>query len=155
EDARFVRTAGKAQKNVLWGCDMEEGQPEALLRELSALNPGHAALAEMVEKTREGYRRSAAPKLFELAEALGQVSDRTMGGVSLRDSVVATLDVERDRASPDTRLSASIKREALMKRLFLLHFESDCGGDPAPKVMARFGRNHLHRGIDGRGVSTL
>jgi len=39
-----------------------------------------------------------------------------------------------------------------MKELFLAHYRA-AGGKP--RVMAVFGQNHLHRGIDRRGVSTL
>jgi hypothetical protein len=38
-----------------------------------------------------------------------------------------------------------------MKDLFYKYWQ----GDPAPKVMLRFGAKHLFRGIDRRGVSTL
>lgn len=39
-----------------------------------------------------------------------------------------------------------------MKELFLENYRR-VGG--RPKIFARFGRNHLHRGYDRRGVSTL
>ena len=39
-----------------------------------------------------------------------------------------------------------------MKEFFLAHYRA-AGGKP--KVMTVFGQNHLHRGIDRRGVSTL
>jgi erythromycin esterase-like protein len=45
-----------------------------------------------------------------------------------------------------------MRREAVMKEFFLAHYRA-AGGKP--KVMAVFGQNHLHRGIDRRGVSTL
>jgi hypothetical protein len=38
-----------------------------------------------------------------------------------------------------------------MKQLFLTHYRMT----PDGKVLLRFGRNHLHRGYDARGVSTL
>jgi hypothetical protein len=38
-----------------------------------------------------------------------------------------------------------------MKELFLAHREQA----PQGKVLLRFGRNHLHRGLDARGISTL
>jgi hypothetical protein len=38
-----------------------------------------------------------------------------------------------------------------MKRQFMTHFKTASRG----KVLLRFGRNHMHRGYDARGVSTL
>jgi hypothetical protein len=38
-----------------------------------------------------------------------------------------------------------------MKDLFLTHLKQE----PRGKVLLRFGRNHLHRGLDARGISTL
>jgi len=38
-----------------------------------------------------------------------------------------------------------------MKELFLQHSRQN----PDGKVLLRFGRNHLHRGYDARGISTL
>ena len=75
----------------------------------------------------------------------------TIGGVSLRDSIIRTLEIEVDRMSPNTRLQASTRREMLMKELFFGYWQSN----GRPRVMLRFGGNHLHRGIDSRGVSTL
>jgi hypothetical protein len=42
----------------------------------------------------------------------------------------------------------------LMKTQFLAHFRK-AGPDGGGKVLLRFGRNHLHRGYDARGISTL
>ena len=41
-----------------------------------------------------------------------------------------------------------------MKELFLNHYSEHAEAVGA-KVLVRFGRNHLHRGMDRRGVSTL
>ena len=41
-----------------------------------------------------------------------------------------------------------------MKGLFLSHYSAHAD-TPGAKVLVRFGRNHLHRGVDRRGVSTL
>jgi inorganic pyrophosphatase len=49
------------------------------------------------------------------------------------------------------KLQASLSRKALMKELFHHHWQRNT----KPKVMLCFGRNHLHRGYDRRGVSTL
>src|SRR5277367_2428140 len=50
-------------------------------------------------------------------------------------------------------MTAQNERELLMKTQFLEHFRSSAG--PTSKVLLRFGRNHLHRGYDARGISTL
>src|SRR5258708_1188062 len=46
-------------------------------------------------------------------------------------------------------------REQLMKKQFLEHFERASRPGTASKVSLRFRRNHLHRGYDARGISTL
>ena len=48
-------------------------------------------------------------------------------------------------------MTAQNQRELLMKTQFLEHL----GSEPTSKVLLRFGRNHLHRGYDARGISTL
>ena len=48
-----------------------------------------------------------------------------------------------------------MRREAVMKDFFLTHYRAVKTSTEKPKVAAVFGRNHLHRGIDRRGVSTL
>jgi hypothetical protein len=50
---------------------------------------------------------------------------------------------------------AQNRRELLMKEQFLRHFHHSSAGETPSKVLLRFGRNHLHRGYDARGISTL
>jgi hypothetical protein len=52
-------------------------------------------------------------------------------------------------------LSASTRRERVMKEFLLTHYRAAAAAGGKPKVAAVFGRNHMHRGIDRRGVSTL
>jgi hypothetical protein len=42
-----------------------------------------------------------------------------------------------------------------MKKQFLEHFDRASRPGTASKVMLRFARNHLHRGYEARGISTL
>lgn len=42
-----------------------------------------------------------------------------------------------------------------MKDFFLTHYRQAVAAGAKPRVAAAFGRNHLHRGLDRRGVSTL
>lgn len=136
------------------GSDIEELQPHSLIRELAEANPQNRPLQSMVELTKDGYRRPLAPQLLELARTMDDVKDSTPGGISLRQQLIKTLEVEAERANRqgNDRLPASVRREAVMKEFFLAHYRA-AGG--RPKAMAVFGQNHLHRGIDRRGVSTL
>jgi hypothetical protein len=147
-DARALASPGTP---VLWGCDMEEMRPDLLIRELAARNPEDRNLQQMVRITKDGYSRKIAPQLWDLAQNISGTKDEEPGGISLRQNLVATLQVEQLRSNPQMKLAASLQRELLMKQQLLLHLQHN----PAAKVLLRFGRNHLHRGYDARGVSTV
>lgn len=149
-EATFVTSFKNDHVTVLWGCDIEEVQPQFLIRELAAANPGNKNLSMAVDVVRSGYQRRTAPGLLQLVQAASAVKDRSIGGVSLRESLIQTLEVESHRISGSS-LTASLRREGIMKALFYNHWLSE----KKPKVFLRFGRNHLHRGIDRRGTSTL
>ena len=154
EEAQFVHSFAGTTRPVLWGCDMDEVQPHLLIRDLAAANASNSTLQHMVEITKTGYNRSMAPELLTLAQSATGIKDQTINDSSLYGNILATLEIERDRFNKD-RLSASLRRESLMKNLFLVHFEKTSASRLKPKVLLRFGRNHLHRGYDRRGVSTL
>ena len=154
-EAKFVASLRKSGGPVLWGCDMEEIRPHLLIRDLAAANPKNQDLSAMVKMTKSGYRRNQAPDLLKLLRQVSGVKDASVGGASLRLNLERTLEIDVDRLSPNTRLEASFRRETLMKELFLAHYQQTRKGTPKAKVMARFGRNHLHRGYDRRGISTL
>lgn len=154
QEAQFVHSQG-GSRPVLWGCDMDEEQPQLLIRELAAANPSNASLLRMAEMTKSGYKRQMAPELLQLIEGIGSVQDPTVNDASLAANIRATLAIEKDRLNPDTRLPAQVRRESLMKELFLQHYQKNVLPGSDAKVMLRFGRNHLHRGYDGRGISTL
>lgn len=149
-EATFVTSLKQDRTPVIWGCDIEDAQPQVLVRELAAANPVNEQLRAAVAEVNNGYQRRAAPLLLNHVESAGQVKDRVINGVSVRASLVQTLEVESDR-SADARFRASQRREAVMKDLFRQHWQAA----GKPKVFLRFGRNHLHRGYDRRGVSTL
>lgn len=136
------------------GSDIEEPQPHLLIRALAEANPQDRSLQSMLEVTKDGYKRPQATQLLTLARSMGDVKDSTPGGISLRQQVIRTLEVEAERANRqgNDRLAASVRRETVMKEFFLAHYRA-AGGKP--KVMVVFGQNHMHRGIDRRGVSTL
>jgi hypothetical protein len=140
---------------TFWGTDIEEVQPHLAIRDLAAMNPQSRELQSMSEMTKAGYRRRVAPQLLQLMRQAGDVRDVSVGGTSLRSVIVRTLEVEVDRLDPALSLSASDRRETFMKELFVERYREATRGELKPKVMVVFGQNHLHRGIDGRGVSTL
>jgi hypothetical protein len=154
QEAVFVHPKGSTEA-ILWGCDMEEMQPQLLIRDLAELNPRNPNLTRMVEISSSNYQRAMAPQLLELMRGIGTVRDRMVNDVSLVESIKATLEIESDRLNADTKLPAQIRRESLMKDLFQRHYTKTVSQKSNAKVMLRFGRNHLHRGYDGRGISTL
>ena len=151
DQAAVVNQFAKPDKDVLWGCDIEEEQPDRLIREAAALNLEDGKLQQMVKIVAQGYDRKTAPELLTLAESDHPVHDTVLNGISLWQDLLSTLKVESLRSNPVTKLEASVARERVMKELLLQHSKGDGDG----KVLLRFGRNHLHRGYDARGVSTL
>ena len=149
--AATVRAFAPSGASVIWGCDIEELQPNRLIAELFVENRGNSALQKMAAIVAGGYDRARAPELLQLARAAGRVRDRMAGGVSEWSSLVDTLEIEALRSDRANRFAASVARENVMKRLLTRHLQSN----PARRILLRFGRNHLHRGYDARGVSTL
>jgi hypothetical protein len=155
QETTDVRALADPDANVVWGCDMEEEQPQYLIRQLTALNPGDSNLRRMVELTKDGYIRKMAPDLLDLAKKSKGDADAVLNDVSLRANLVATLEIENNRLGQDTKMIAQVERERLLKEQFLEHFRHHSAPGTTPKVLLRFGRNHLHRGYDARGISTL
>jgi hypothetical protein len=149
-EATFVASLKGDRAAVLWGCDIEEVQPHLLIRDLALANPENGHLRIAVDLMKSGYQRRMAPALLSHILAADGIKDVLTSDVSLRSSLIRTLEVETDR-SAGSALQASVRREALMKDLFHEHWVKS----GRPKVFLRFGRNHLHRGYDRRGVSTL
>jgi hypothetical protein len=113
------------------GSDIEELQPHSLIRQLAEANPKNRALQSMVDSAKDGYKRTLAPRLLELASSMGEVEDSAPGGISLRKQVVRTLEIEVERGNRqgNDRLAASVRREAAMKEFFLAHYRA-AGGKP-------------------------
>jgi hypothetical protein len=152
KQAEVIHAPASGRTGVIWGCDMEEIQPHLLIRDLAALNPRDESLRRMVEMVAQGYNRRMAPQLRALLTASRAVKDASPNGISLRENLLATLEIEKDRLEDKTRFSARNRREELMKRQFLAHYRAGVPG----KVFLRFGQSHLIRGYDNeRGVSTL
>jgi hypothetical protein len=155
QEASDAHAFADSNTTVIWGCDMEEEQPQRMIRELARLNPSDSDLKRMVGLTKDGYTRKMAPRLLELAEASNGSTDGRPNDVSLRENLLATLEIEKNRLNPETKMDAQEKRERLMKTQFLEHLRRSSGSGTTSKVLLRFGRNHLHRGYDARGISTL
>ncbi len=155
QEAADVDAPANPKANVLWGCDMEEEQPEFLIRELAAKNPDDPNLKEMVLLTKDGYNRKIAPNLLDLYRKSTAGADEQLNGLSLHQNLLATLEIESHRLNPDNKMKAQEERERLMKQQFLVHYRQASAQGSPPKVLFRFGRNHLHRGYDARGISTL
>lgn len=155
QQADEVRAFAATGANVLWGCDMEEFHPEELIRQWSALNPENPVLRQMTDLVRDGYQRSMAEKLLTLAKAIRTDRDMRVNDISLRDNILATLEIDKNRADPASKMEAQNDRERLMKTQFVEHLRTRSGFILPSKVLLRFGRNHLHRGYDARGISTL
>jgi hypothetical protein len=154
KQADVVREFTQPGANVVWGCDMEEIHPEYLIREWARLNPGDPELKRMVDLTNGGYKRPTAAELSGLAKKSKAANGETVNDISLRQSILKTLEIESYRSNAATKMIAQNERELLMKTQFLEHFRN-AGADGGGKVLLRFGRNHLHRGYDARGISTL
>jgi hypothetical protein len=148
--ANVLRFSAPGQ-SVLWGCDIEEEQPDRLINQMAQLNITDTHFRSMQEIVSNGYSPKYAPELLRLAESEHPAHDLLVGGESLWKNTLNTLQVEALRSDPQTRYSASAERERVMKDLFLTHLKLE----PQGKVLLRFGRNHLHRGLDARGISTL
>jgi hypothetical protein len=155
QEVADLHAVGTPGANIIWGCDMEEQQPQLLIRELAALNPADADLKHMAQITKNGYSRKMAPELLDLAKKSKARADEVLNDVSLRDNLVATLEIEKSRLDQKTRMVAQDERERLMKEQFIAHFRHQSTAGATSRVLLRFGRNHLHRGYNARGISTL
>ena len=155
QEVSEVHALADSNADVIWGCDIEEIQPQMLIARLASRNPGDLDVRRMVELTKDGYRRKMAPDLLDLAKRSKGNVDVVLNDISLRENLIATLEVEKNRLAADTKMIAQNQRERLMKEQFLTHFHSASAAGTPSKVLLRFGRNHLHRGYDARGISTL
>lgn len=151
DQASIVHQFAASGKDVIWGCDIEEAQPERLILDIANLNPDDASLRQMTQITAQGYSRKQASQLLSFANSDLLAHDEVLDGISLWQNLRDTLRVEALRSNSDTKLAASKARELIMKELFIARYRHE----PEGKFLLRFGRNHLHRGYDARGVSTL
>jgi hypothetical protein len=78
---------------------LPELEPHRPIRDLADVNPENRALQSMAELTKSGYKRSLARELLQRAREMGDVKDTSPGGVSLRQQVLMTLEVEVERVN--------------------------------------------------------
>jgi hypothetical protein len=155
KEAKFLRRTNSSSENpTIWGCDMEEVSIDLLIESLAKENPSDGKLKKLVYQLQKGYNRKLAPALLGELEGYSPVKDLRVNGISLYSSIISTLKIDSARAFPETRLKAQITRENLMKEYFFSHYKTIPKGS-FTKFIFRFGRNHLHRGFDSRGISTL
>ena len=155
KEAKLLRRSNSTPENpTIWGCDMEEISIELLVQALSKENPDDVKLKNIVAQLNGGYNRKIAPSLLNNLRGHNFANDISINGISLRASIIGSLKIDSARAFPGTRLKAQITRENIMKEYFLSHYRVMLKEHPS-KLLFRFGRNHLHRGFDSRGISTL
>jgi hypothetical protein len=68
-------------QSVLWGCDIEEMQPDQLLRQIAKSNPTDIRLHDMLQIVSHGYTRALAPELQGLAESEHPAHDVQVGAL--------------------------------------------------------------------------
>src|SRR5437870_12790126 len=61
QEVSDVRTFAGPNEDVIWGCDIEEAQPQLPIAELASLNPDDADMKRMRDLTKDGYNRKMAP----------------------------------------------------------------------------------------------
>jgi hypothetical protein len=62
-----IRQFAKPDQDVLWGYDIDEGQPQRLILDMASLNPGDAKLQQMIDITSHSYRKQAS-ELLSISE---------------------------------------------------------------------------------------
>src|SRR5207245_11623320 len=101
----------ESNDGFIWGGVIEQTQRQLLIAELASLNPSDRNLKRMQELTKDGYNRKMAPDLLKLAEQSKAGLDTVLNDVSLRQSLVETLEVEKNRLGTDTKMIAQNERE--------------------------------------------
>jgi hypothetical protein len=151
---RLHRNSAKPGDPTIWGCDMEEISIDEALKTLAKINHNDSMVNGVAAMVKDGYSRQKAASILQLIRNTRPRHDVVTGGFSLFDNIKSSLVIDSLRASPETKLIAQITRENLMKTYFLKRFMSLSNRDQN-RVFVRFGRNHLHKGFDDRGLSTL
>jgi len=154
-----VRAAVPDGRPVLWGADYEVAGDRTLLRRLAATPKpaaAEAALAALVDASERGWKQHAAtggPQFiftFTGDPALVRDVERAWPGRDadsawILDTLEETLEINRLWASGDS-FESNRRRAALLRANFLRQWQAARRSGEAPRVMAKFGANHLVRG---------
>jgi hypothetical protein len=158
--AAAVRANGKAAKRVVWGLDQEfifsAGFHLARLAELASTDAARKAVAAMQERHERGGRELVAkhdpsavlmmkttPGDFDaLAAAFPKNGEAARIIRELRESAdIYQMWLRRQG------YESNLQRSLLMKRNFVAFYdEAVRGGEARPRVLLKFGMNHLMRG---------
>jgi hypothetical protein len=148
-EAQFIHSmAGKTNTKIVWGCDMEEISLGEMMMDFFQKNGAQKKVGEIQNVTAGQYNRKLAPNVLTL---LGTRAYEEFRNNERYQSIIMSLRIDSARAFEQSRRKAQVLREEFMKRSFMNNYNAD----PTAKVLLRFGRNHLHYGLDGRGISTL
>jgi hypothetical protein len=139
---------------TLWGCDMEEISLDDEMRTLAKINHNDSMVKEVASIVNNGYSRQKAASILKLMKNSRPHHDSIINNISLFENIKSSLIIDSLRALPEAKLKAQITRENLMKIYFLKRYLS-LPANQKKGVFVRFGRNHLHKGFDDRGLSTL
>jgi hypothetical protein len=152
-EAHFFLASGNAQGPMIWGCDMEEISLDLMIQDFAAQHSSDTTIKTLQSKITKGYNRKMAPDLLNVLVNYKALKADSFPS-PLYESIVSSLKIDSARVYPDSKFKAQQLREELMKDYFIMHYKSLPKKD-SPKILLRFGRNHLHRGFDSRGISTL
>jgi len=139
---------------TIWGCDMEEISLDGELNALAKINDNDGMIIKVKSIISNGHSIEKAASILKLIKNSRPPHDSMIDGISLFGNIKSSLVIDSLRALPETKLKAQITRENLMKTYFLKRYFSLSNHDEK-RVFVRFGRNHLHKGFDDRGLSTL
>jgi len=139
---------------TVWGCDMEEISLDGELGTLAKINYNDSIITKAESIVSNGYSRQKAASILKLIKNSRPQRDSMIDGISLFENIKSSLVIDSLRALPQAKLKAQITRENLMKAYFLKRY-LNLPNDDENRVFVRFGRNHLHKGFDDRGLSTL
>lgn len=157
-----VRAGGDATP-VLWGldqvfigaagpllADIAAGAANAKARELAG------SLATRATGNMEFLGAVELRELQELQALLGDERDRHWAQLAADLHASARIYQPFVTGKGQSAFAANLERETLMKNTFLARLrEAQAGGAPMPKVLFKFGANHMYRGLSPTHVPSL
>jgi hypothetical protein len=154
-EARLISSTTKnIESPLIWGCDMEEISLDAVIHDLARRNPDVSLFQNWLAMITSGYERKASAALLKTYADQRGLETKHAKQIPYLENIVTSLRIDSARAFDDSKLKARLLRENLMKEIFAVHYRN-VQKKESEKILLRFGRNHLHRGFDSRGISTL